>query len=96
MSKNAVFWDITSRSSCKNRRFGVKYHLQYHGEKTTLIVTITLILFAPIKEAILSTETSYLTTAMRRIPEDGILHSNRCENFKYKRIRSTDTFQYNI
>jgi hypothetical protein len=44
----AVFWDVASYGSCKNRRFG---------------------------------RTSVLTRVTRRnIPEDGILHSNRCEN----------------
>jgi hypothetical protein len=35
-------------------------------------------------EAIRSTETSVHTRSTRRhIPEDGILHSHRCENFKF-------------
>jgi hypothetical protein len=31
--KNAVFWDIAPRGSCKNERLGIKYHLHHHGEK---------------------------------------------------------------
>jgi hypothetical protein len=26
---NAVFWDVTPRGSCKNRRFGGTYHLHF-------------------------------------------------------------------
>jgi hypothetical protein len=41
---NAVFWDVTPRSSCKNRRFGGIYGHHYQGEQigelgTTLAVT---------------------------------------------------------
>jgi hypothetical protein len=31
--KNAVFWDITPRGSCKNRSFGRTYHLHYQVDK---------------------------------------------------------------
>jgi hypothetical protein len=31
--KNAVFWDVTACGSCKNRRFGGKYHLHHQGDK---------------------------------------------------------------
>jgi hypothetical protein len=31
--KNAIFWDITPRGFCKNRRFGGKYRLHYHVDK---------------------------------------------------------------
>jgi hypothetical protein len=31
--KNAVFWDVTLRGSCKNRRFGGTYLLHHQGEK---------------------------------------------------------------
>jgi hypothetical protein len=42
-----------------------------------------LILVNLIMEGIRSSETSILTRATRRhIPEDGILHSHLCENFK--------------
>jgi hypothetical protein len=32
-SKNAVFWNVKSRGSCKNRRFGGKYRLHHQDEK---------------------------------------------------------------
>jgi hypothetical protein len=31
--KNAVFWDVTPRGSCKNRRFGGTYRLLHQGDK---------------------------------------------------------------
>jgi hypothetical protein len=31
--KNAVFWDVASCESCKNRRFGRTYRLHHHIEK---------------------------------------------------------------
>jgi hypothetical protein len=31
--KNAVFWDVVSCGSCKNRRFGGTYRLHHQGEK---------------------------------------------------------------
>jgi hypothetical protein len=34
--KNAVFWDNTPCGSCKNRRFGGKYHLHHQGDKNRL------------------------------------------------------------
>jgi hypothetical protein len=30
--KNIVFWDVTPRDSCKNRRFGGTYRLNHQGE----------------------------------------------------------------
>jgi hypothetical protein len=31
--KVAVFWDVTSRGSCKNRHFGGTYYLHHQGVK---------------------------------------------------------------
>jgi hypothetical protein len=31
--KNSVFWDVTLRGSCKNRRFGGTQCLHYQGDK---------------------------------------------------------------
>jgi L-aminopeptidase/D-esterase-like protein len=44
--KNAVFWDVTRRGSCKNGRFGGTYRPHQQVEKmgelgTTLGVTVT-------------------------------------------------------
>jgi hypothetical protein len=31
--EDAVFWDVTKCSSCKNRRFSGTYRLHHHGDK---------------------------------------------------------------
>jgi hypothetical protein len=31
--KNAVFWDVTLRGSCKHQHFGGMYHLHLQGDK---------------------------------------------------------------
>jgi hypothetical protein len=95
--KNAVFGDVARCRSCVNRRFGVTYclHLQSRkirergnqleqvaepiqaGSSLTDLFTLKM-------EALRSSETSDHTRSTRRhIPEDGILHSHRCENLKY-------------
>jgi hypothetical protein len=44
---------------------------------------VTPILVTLMTEAIRSSETTVLTRdTLRYIPEDGIIHSNRCENLK--------------
>jgi hypothetical protein len=74
--KNAVFWDVTPRGSCKNRRFGDARCVR------RLLVTANIVPSSPIHvtlimEAIRSSETSALTRATRRhISEDAILQLN--------------------
>jgi hypothetical protein len=36
---NTVLWDMTPRGSCKNRRFGGKYHLHHQGGKISELGT---------------------------------------------------------
>jgi hypothetical protein len=86
--KNAVFWDIIP---C-GRGFGVNYRLHHQGDQNPcarnnvsvrqLLVTGNVdpssqILFTLMMEALLSSETSFLTRAtLYNITEDGILRSD--------------------
>jgi hypothetical protein len=64
--KNAAFYNVTPCGSCNNRRFGGTYHLHdQHADSVALVM-----------DAILSSETTVLTTATRHyFPEGGILQS---------------------
>jgi hypothetical protein len=66
--KNAIFWDVTSCDSCKNRRF---------WGMSPIPVTL-------IKEGLSCSETSVYARATRRnIQEDGFLRSHRHENLNW-------------
>jgi hypothetical protein len=75
--KNAVFWDVTSCGSCKNR------HSYFFAECVTAnVVPISPILVTLITVQLRSSETSVLTRDTRRnIAENGILQKNSGLNF---------------
>jgi hypothetical protein len=69
--KNAVFCDVTPRSTCKNPRFGRTYLVFLRSVRRLLVTAIfvpsSLILVILMMEALASSETQ------RNIPEDGFL-----------------------
>jgi hypothetical protein len=81
--KNAVFWDVTPRGCCKNRRFGEMYRSVF---RLLVIANVSSapVLLTPMMEAIRSSETSVLTRAtFRNISEECILHSHSLGNLKF-------------
>jgi hypothetical protein len=75
--KNAVFWDMTSRGSGKNRRFERTYRVEHQGELLVIAdVPSSSILVTLMMVEIRFSETSVDTRATRKhIPEDGILQA---------------------
>jgi hypothetical protein len=80
--KNAVFWNVKLRGSCKNQRFGRTYHPHHQGDKNRsmrqLLVTAnvpsSLILVNLMMEALCSSKIPVPTRAtLYNISEDGIL-----------------------
>jgi hypothetical protein len=86
---NAVAWDV-ALVSCENCRFGgmCRFHLQgrkiLEGRKALSIgyqSSSQMLMFSSLVD--FSSETSVLTRYTRlQVPEDDILHSHCCENFK--------------
>jgi hypothetical protein len=88
-------WDVAPCRSCVNRRFRGTYHLNFQGgricERGTSVsrwlnsAGSSFVDFSTLKmEAICSSEMSVHTRSTRRhIPEDGILHSHRCESYVF-------------
>jgi hypothetical protein len=74
--KNAVFWDVMPRGSCKNQRFGGMEHLHHKGDK---ICELGMTLAVTSNQHMLQRNTR---ATWRNIPKNGILHSHCCENLK--------------
>jgi hypothetical protein len=100
--KNTVFWDVTTRGSCKNRSFGGTYRLHHDGDKnrrarknvsfSANVVPSTPILVTLMMEAISSSETSGLIIATRRhIPEDRLLYLRRNYRSKHPNLRNRNS-----
>jgi hypothetical protein len=71
--KNAVFWDVALCRYFVNRRLGGTSRLHLQGRKIRERGTSVI-------------RSIYKRSTKHHIPEDGILHSHRCENLKsYKR-----------
>jgi hypothetical protein len=68
--KNAVFWDVMPRGSCKNRNGGGTYHLHHQGDKNRRAINIIIANAVPRSPILV---TLMMEALRRQVPEDGIL-----------------------
>jgi hypothetical protein len=82
--------ELRSRKSCVNWRFASIFRVEKFVSEEPACSGSSLADFSTLKmETIRSSETSVHTRSTRRhIPEDGILHSHRCENLKCYELRT--------
>jgi hypothetical protein len=77
--KNDVFWGVAPCGSCENQRFGGTYRLHHQVEKNQRARN-SVSSNTHLKQVKLTPV--FIRAKLRHIPEDGILHSYRRENFK--------------
>jgi hypothetical protein len=67
--KNAFFWNVMSRISRYNQRFGSTYSFHHQGNRSRLAGNV-------------SNNYQLTRATLRDTPEDGVLYSHRHENLK--------------
>jgi hypothetical protein len=77
----AIFWDITSRSSYVNRRFGEMHHLHLQAWQPTALWFLAWLIFDPENgEETFHRNSGSHTDFTALIPEDSNIHNYSCEN----------------